>query len=636
MKKSVLLLLAASVAMAGSAVANDAGVKFSHQSQKVSANALDGMKRVETPVRSASVAVSFGKAGVKGKSVLKTAPTEVGTVSASYLNPTYFYIGESENGYIAVTDDMQPASRYAMPAYADLTWENASTGATSYSWEYISPNWMDATDESQLFLTTTATDLTTSYEWSQGSALNSPTLTATGGSDVAVFADETGVVFGGQEVDSEGGVFGTAMFDAADGVSWTDCSFAALGVSSDINESLFASLADECVILGFGNLYPAPAAPYAISKVWAPVMGTWSAGAELKCTVYSIKNGTINEELAYGTYTTTSASDASSIQKYDQIPTVNFDLLHYDGIWESEGYFTVSDSIYVEISSEDPKVKYLAPVGNIPNIGSDKWIERVLDDEGYLVVPEYQERMLNAYVRFSYSISMLGMEGEDILLWPSFYTFGGELANAGVWHPMGFMLYTDAAFGWLVDPVSESNVFSIPTTGGDSEVCYLFTYPDFNESIIVENDIEEDGIIDDAEWLEYVIELPYVEESAEGTSFYYGGIIFSADALPAGVEGRSATVEITATGAAPMYITVNQGTTGITAVTTSAAKVSVEGGNFVVTAPEAINAATVYNVAGQAVAASEIAGTTTIDGSSLAKGVYIVRFNDGSSVKVVK
>ena len=71
-------------------------------------------------------------------------------------------------------------------------------------------------------------------------------------------------------------------------------------------------------------------------------------------------------------------------------------------------------------------------------------------------------------------------------------------------------------------------------------------------------------------------------------------------------------------------------------VAESAAKVAVVGGDFVVTAPEGIDAVTVYNVAGQAVAASEVAGTTTVDAQSLAKGVYILRFNDGSTVKVMK
>ena len=74
----------------------------------------------------------------------------------------------------------------------------------------------------------------------------------------------------------------------------------------------------------------------------------------------------------------------------------------------------------------------------------------------------------------------------------------------------------------------------------------------------------------------------------------------------------------------------------MTAGEQSAAKVAVVGGDFVVTAPEGIDAVTVYNVAGQAVAASEVAGTTTVDAQSLAKGVYILRFNDGSTVKVIK
>ena len=84
-------------------------------------------------------------------------------------------------------------------------------------------------------------------------------------------------------------------------------------------------------------------------------------------------------------------------------------------------------------------------------------------------------------------------------------------------------------------------------------------------------------------------------------------------------------------------MTIGQGTVGVeSAVVTSAARVSVVGGNFVVNAPESINAVTVYNVAGQAVATSEVAGSTTVDASSLAKGVYVLRFNDGSTVKVIK
>ena len=109
------------------------------------------------------------------------------------------------------------------------------------------------------------------------------------------------------------------------------------------------------------------------------------------------------------------------------------------------------------------------------------------------------------------------------------------------------------------------------------------------------------------------------------------------DPLPSGESGRYCRCTLNPTSSDPVELIITQGAAGVSAVeVASAAKVAVVGGDFVVTAPEAINAVTVYNVAGQAVAASEVAGTTTVSGQSLAKGVYILRFNDGSSVKVVK
>ena len=270
----------------------------------------------------------------------------------------------------------------------------------------------------------------------------------------------------------------------------------------------------------------------------------------------------------------------------------------------------------------------------IPTEDSGRWISPDLSDEGYLVIPEYQQTMFNAYISVDVESEVIG-NGTLIDYYPSFYSFSGELQSLGYWNPMGFYIYTDMMFNWLNNPNSDSNTVTVPAAGGSSEAYYLFTYPEENESILVDNDLDEDGVIDDAEWLSYDMNLPYVDESGE--SFYYGDITFTADALPSGETSRTATVVLTTVGADPLELTVIQGATGISAVeAASAAKVAVVGGDFVVTAPEAINAVTVYNVAGQAVAASEVAGTTTVSGQSLAKGVYILRFNDGSSVKVVK
>ena len=85
------------------------------------------------------------------------------------------------------------------------------------------------------------------------------------------------------------------------------------------------------------------------------------------------------------------------------------------------------------------------------------------------------------------------------------------------------------------------------------------------------------------------------------------------------------------------YVGDYQGESGVeSAVVASAAKVDVVDGDFVITAPASINAVSVYNIAGQLINTAAVDGTTTVDGASLAQGVYILKFNDGSSVKVVK
>ena len=82
-------------------------------------------------------------------------------------------------------------------------------------------------------------------------------------------------------------------------------------------------------------------------------------------------------------------------------------------------------------------------------------------------------------------------------------------------------------------------------------------------------------------------------------------------------------------------MTVQQGLAGVAGVEVSANKVNVVNGNFEV---EAANATSVdvYNVAGQKVATAAIEGATTIPAQDLAKGMYILKFNDNTAVKVMK
>ena len=44
----------------------------------------------------------------------------------------------------------------------------------------------------------------------------------------------------------------------------------------------------------------------------------------------------------------------------------------------------------------------------------------------------------------------------------------------------------------------------------------------------------------------------------------------------------------------------------------------------------------VYNLAGQKVASAAVDGETVVNAQDLAKGMYILKFNDNTAIKVVK
>ena len=118
----------------------------------------------------------------------------------------------------------------------------------------------------------------------------------------------------------------------------------------------------------------------------------------------------------------------------------------------------------------------------------------------------------------------------------------------------------------------------------------------------------------------------------------YTTIELTADALPAGVEGRSCNVVLSYRGAKAV-ITVKQGAvSGVTDVKADdKANVSVAGGNFVINANAGETQAQIFNIAGQLVKTAELnQGTTVVDGQNLTNGAYIVRLNSGKSAKVAK
>ena len=112
-------------------------------------------------------------------------------------------------------------------------------------------------------------------------------------------------------------------------------------------------------------------------------------------------------------------------------------------------------------------------------------------------------------------------------------------------------------------------------------------------------------------------------------------LVFEAQPLPAGEKGRTAELSFTTYFGGLQTVVVTQGESSVDGVTVSGSKVTVEGGNFVVSSVDA-NAVEVFNLSGQKVAEAAFDGEAVVSGAGLASGVYIVKFNDNTVVKVVK
>lgn len=184
------------------------------------------------------------------------------------------------------------------------------------------------------------------------------------------------------------------------------------------------------------------------------------------------------------------------------------------------------------------------------------------------------------------------------------------------------VLFVDALMGNL-DFDKNSNHFA--DNGGSLDVAVetnLIIFDAYASNPVqyyaVENDIPD--------WLE--ISVSY--DATKGTVFN-----FKADPLPEGVSGRRADVSFTTVIGGREVFVATQGDASVAGVEATNSKVSVADGNFVVESDNATSVA-VYNLAGQKVAEAAFAGKATVPAADLAKGVYVVKFNDNTVVKVAK
>lgn len=549
--KRTLLFSAAMLIVAGMAVNAQVAV------QPINANLQSSAQKV---VNTLNKNVNLQK-----KNVMKAAAEAAGP---AYTLPagTFFWGPDVNSG------DHYPGA--LIPAYHDVTFKNNVEGATSQEWEYVIYEGQNANT-----YYSEEKDLTHNYAFGLAEF---PTLTVDGGTPYRYgdfqssqgAAASTILTGGNPDANYFGGQNG--MYCGLTLMNYLDANGLSLVPSVD-NAQWQTWGKTTAKVKGFGLLFPKPAVPYALSRLFI----TFANGnkEELPITVYRVKE----ED---GKYLVTDEVIANGVTKGSYSYYVQETSLYEFGFQRTEGELTSDITLTVN-----------EPVFIQVDIPADAAISPI----SLLTQNENAEGVANSYAVYEdgtlFNLSNLGLED------------GSYLAALD--------MRAEIYYAWL-NSVGDDYEYVAPVDGGSK----TFTLDSFWLSSSFEVSDTQNALYD---W----VNCSYEDLEGGGVS-----MVVDVTALPQGVEGRWTNLVVAAPGVSAKF-TVTQGEASVEGVETSAVVVTVADGNFVVKGSNA-SVVDVYNVAGQKVATAAVDGETVVNGQNLAKGMYILKFNDNTAIKVVK
>ncbi|MCH4156769.1 MAG: T9SS type A sorting domain-containing protein [Muribaculaceae bacterium] len=211
-------------------------------------------------------------------------------------------------------------------------------------------------------------------------------------------------------------------------------------------------------------------------------------------------------------------------------------------------------------------------------------------------------------------------------------SYVGNMNGVNFYGSFFFML--DAKYPWLETADHKSNTFDAAGAGESKTFSLTSSQPTAKWTVTKS---AENGASTD--WLTYTLE-DVQAAPAMGTPILGTGtasITFTA-AVNTG-EARTVNVLAEIPGASSLFV-INQAknATGINAVLAATIRVNVVNGNFSISYPENVNSVKIYNAAGQLVKAAELneGGHAIVAADNLANGLYILKFNNKMTVKVMK
>lgn len=483
--------------------------------------------------------------------------------------------------------------------YVEATWFNNSN--------FKSPVWLYKDPYSDSWLPSKSTDLNVTY--------NPGTYPMP---KIAASTDENAVNYsrtGKLQIGGNCGEYGASPCDYTKGITTARNFFGWASWGKYVWATIFPSYYST-ELEGMGNYMEAPATPYTMSKVWAMgILDCYAPSFKLNVEVYKASKASrysdgypenggnvdttlLRQELSLGDLVATGTCTENDTTNYidnngNTWSCLSFQLKGSDG---NDTTLVVDQSMMIKIC------------GFAESGINDYWMycqdwEQADTKEcpAYFFLAQTKTDDSNVYHN-TYPSSLLSV-GTDGVTYYTAYS--------------AFMIFTDASFPWIH---SDEYTYDAPTKGGSKTFAINSNYAAKDLSV---------SMPADAKWLTYSI------ADVDGGS----AITFNVDSIPADASTRECDVVVSGLGAKATYTITQKNTpTGINAnVASSDVKVMANASSLELTYPSSVSSVNVYNAAGQQVAAYTLNGSrSSISTQNWAKGIYMLKFNNGRSVKIIR
>lgn len=536
-----------------------------------------------------NIKIAFRYYGINGESMmLDDVKVGEATPTAAATAPNaVFPIGLSLDGY-NLNDASGNVLNLALAPYkTSLEWTNVSPAYESCTWTYPDEEGNETTSSSKNLEAP-------EYGFGQYDAPSLVTKIGSKTSDATKLYDA--VQYGGSVMIKNGDnylSFDAAMYDLNRLVSkkakFSLASAGVFGMGATSDATWNQLLKTEGMkVTGMGMFIPQPAAPYTLSSANAVVYytaGKLTDKSQLKATVYKVEDDGSFTAMAEG-YCSPSEIYKADDKSYPK--AVFYFEREIDGL-PTQAELFVDYPIVIQFSAD------LAE-------GEEFDFVNAFDS-----APKEVEN--NVYVFFN------DAEGTRKMINTTDLSFEDGSAAAGLYASF------DATYSWLrsdedafeAKPAGESKTFDLDS--------YYNLVSSKGENLATATG---EGLGD---W--------YTVSFANGSDTEPAKMTVAVSALPEGTDVRSSYFDVEVFGMKKRFYVAQHSEAGVSDLAVSATKAFVNGGNIVVSSPKATRVA-VYNVAGQKVAEQAFAGKATIKASDFAKGIYVLKFNDNTVLKLTK